>query len=491
MSPRVLIFACCTALLVGCSGGDREQEHAASPALEREPTLVEDLTGTPSQTDRRREQEELSQTQRGESSSRLEGIRSLRSLSSEDDPSLVFDLPGMPRSPSHADTGLEPERTALAPSSDRAARATSSVGLSGDPYTTIRVYYGTNRAETGSQVPKQMYGTRRSETSFGFCDVSIPRHHQAGRLEAPSIWRLEFREDPRKHIVLMRILKRSREQFLSTLQQEVWSSMSLVDTPDGPALTGGEVFVFVHGYNNTFEDAARRTAQIAYDLKFAGAPVMYSWPSQAKSSLEAYRTDGQMAGWSEEHLIDFVTTLAQESGARRIHLIAHSMGNRIVSGALRRLVEQCVSGRLPRFNEVILSAPDIDADYFKTAIAPRMVHSAERITIYSSSRDYALKISSVFNPLARRRLGEAGNKLTVFPEYPSIDVIDATEVDTDLFSLNHSYHADSPTILVDMQLLLQGYTTEQRGLAATLNRLAWQIRNIGRQLSEGTNSSVR
>ena len=52
-----------------------------------------------------------------------------------------------------------------------------------------------------------------------------------------------------------------------------------------------EVFVFVHGYNVTFEGAAQRTAQIAYDLKFSGAPIFYSWPSQART-LE-YTVDDQ------------------------------------------------------------------------------------------------------------------------------------------------------------------------------------------------------
>jgi esterase/lipase superfamily enzyme len=482
MSIRMLVFGCCTALFIGCSRSDREQHKTSSRSPQQERTLVDDLTGIPSEATSNSAAASRNEN-RPAAESRETG--SPRSFLHNVDPAPGIDSPAMPPALTAAPYSIESGRTALAPPAAARSGASSIVGRHDDPYTTIRVFYGTNRAETGSQTPAEMYGTRRTETSFGFCDVSIPRNHRAGRLESPSIWRLELREDPRKHVVLLRVLRRSRTQFISALQQEVWSSMALVETADGPSLSGGEVFIFVHGYNNTFEDAARRTAQIAFDLKFAGAPVMYSWPSQSRSSLEAYRTDGQMAGWSEEHLIDFVSTVARESGARRIHLIAHSMGNRVVAAALRRLVEQCVNGRLPRFNEVILSAPDIDADYFKTAIAPRIVHSADRITIYSSSRDYALKISSFFNPLARRRLGEAGEELTVFPEYPNIDVIDATQVDTDLFSLNHSYHADSPTILSDLQLVLQGYTTEQRGLSAVLNRLAWQIRNVGRQLSDG------
>ncbi|MCA9111007.1 MAG: alpha/beta fold hydrolase [Planctomycetaceae bacterium] len=354
------------------------------------------------------------------------------------------------------------------------------------PYDVVRVFYGTNRVHSGSLNPKTFYGQGRGDVSYGHCDVSIPRNHQKGKLESPSIWRFEFREDPKKHVVLLGVVEKPQAQFMSELRQVVWNSMKVVDTENGPALAGGEALVFVHGFNNSFEDAARRTAQIAHDLKFQGVPVMYSWPSQEKSSLEAYREDGHMAGWSEEHLIDFVTQVARDSGARKVHLVAHSMGNRIVSGALRRLAEQCATRQIPKFNEVILSAPDIDADYFKTAIAPYITQTADRITIYSSSRDIALKLSSLFNPLARRRLGESGSELTLFPEFNNIDVIDATDVETDLFTLNHSYHASSPTVLNDIQLLLAGYTTEERGLSSMLNHLAWRIRNLGQQLSDRT-----
>lgn len=481
MRARFLIFSFLVAVIAGCSDSQQD-DHAASPDIgTQRPSRGPEPQGERLVDQGRPAAPRTVMQQRDQ---RPQDIRSLHPIPTDDDVPLDLHPLEAPADARDPDSEL-PGRTALAPPQALAPRATASRRSADAPFATIRVFYGTNRAETGSKNPKEVYGSRRDDTSFGFCDVSIPHNHEVGHLESPSIWRFEFREDPRRHVVLLNVLKRGRSQFLSALQQEVWSSMEVIDTPDGPALAGGEVFVFVHGYNNTFEDAARRAAQIAHDLKFAGAPVMYSWPSQAKSSLDGYRTDGQMAGWSEEHLIDFVSMVARDSGARRVHLIAHSMGNRIVSGALRRLVEQCNSGRIPRFNEVILSAPDVDADYFKTAIAPRIIHSADRITIYSSSRDYALKMSSFFNPMARKRLGEAGDELTVFPNYANIDVIDATEVETDLFSLNHSYHADSPTILSDMQLLMQGYTTEQRGLSSTLDRLAWQIRNTGQQLSEG------
>ncbi len=380
-------------------------------------------------------------------------------------------------------------RTALAPQSiESRSLAPPAVPQRFD---IVRVFYGTDRAQTGSSHIKNMYGTGQGPVTYGHCDVSIPKSHKKGRLESPSIWRWEFREDPKKHVVLLDVRQQGQTELMCAIRRSVWNSMEVASTPHGPALVGGEVFVFVHGFNNTFEDAARRTAQIAHDLKFKGAPVMYSWPSQGKTSLEAYREDGQMAGWSEEHLIEFVTQVARDSGARRVHLIAHSMGNRIVSAALSRLVHECQTQQIPRFNEVILSAPDIDADYFKTAIAPYITQTAQRITIYSSSRDVALKLSSLFNPRARKRLGESGDELTLFPEFKNIDVIDATDVATDLFALNHSYLADSPTVLNDVARLLAGQTAEQRGLASMLGRLAWRIRGVGRELSDNLSGTRR
>ncbi len=375
-------------------------------------------------------------------------------------------------------------KTRAVPRTAHAPLPRETATRSPQPYDIVRVFYGTSRAFTGAQDPKKLYGRGRGDVTYGHCDVSIPKTHSKGKLEAPSIWRFEFRENPEKHVVLLDVREKSQHQFMSELRHVVWNSMKIVETEHGPGLMGGEAFIFVHGFNTSFEDASRRCAQIAHDLTFQGAPVMYSWPSQEKSSLEGYREDGHMAGWSEEHLINFVTQVARDSGARRVHLVAHSMGNRIVSAALRRLAEQCVNQQIPKFNEVILTAPDIDADYFKTAIAPYITQTAERITIYSSSRDIALKLSSLFNPLARRRLGESGRELTLFPEYKNIDVIDASYVETDLFTLNHSYHASSPTVLNDIELLLAGYTTEERGLSSMLNRLAWRIRDIGHQLSD-------
>lgn len=325
----------------------------------------------------------------------------------------------------------------------------------------VRVFYGTDRKPTGFSEPNRYFGGDRSNVQFGVCDVSVPDIHEAGELEAPKMWKLEFRENPNKHVMVVGVEPREGDTFLTELQRTVASS----DEQDA--------FIFVHGYNVTFKDAARRTAQIAYDLRFKGAPIFFSWPAQG--DLEDYTVDENTATWAEAHVTEFIEAVALASGAKRMHLIAHSMGNRIVAKALERMTHQPSYGVVPEFNQVILTAPDIDADVFKRDIAPRIVPSARRITIYASSNDRALKASKFVHRSIR--LGQAGEYLTVFPDYPSIEVIDASEVDTSLFG--HSYFAENETVLTDIKQLLAGRPPIDRGLKRAANG-AWSILRTGR-----------
>src|SRR5206468_8551156 len=124
-----------------------------------------------------------------------------------------------------------------------------------------------------------------------------------------------------------------------------------------------EAFVFVHGYNTSFRDAARRTAQLAYDLAFDGAPILYSWPSLGQET--AYPAGEGNAEWTVAHLVKFLDEVVSLSGTRTLHLIAHSMGNRAVIGALRDMARVPRSTSPSQFRQVVLAAPDIDAGVFQ------------------------------------------------------------------------------------------------------------------------------
>ncbi len=279
--------------------------------------------------------------------------------------------------------------------------------------------------------PKLAYGSERGKgLELGTCEVSIPKNHQVGALETPSIFRLELHGTPDRHVVLLDVERLSSDHFFTKLSERIARS------PEK------DTFVFVHGYNVSFEDAARRTAQIAYDLEFPGAPIVYSWPSQ--SSVAGYTIDENNVEWTVPHLREFLVDLVAHSGAENVHLVAHSMGNRALSNALRGLSYRRDVPQ-PMFNHVVLTAPDVDADVFRRDLAPRIVKTAQRVTLYASSNDTALAYSKTVHGYPRA--GDSGEDVVVVE---GIDTIDVSAVDTSLFSLGHLYYGSSQTVLADL-----------------------------------------
>lgn len=289
------------------------------------------------------------------------------------------------------------------------------------------------------------YTNDRGELEVGTCEVSIPAIHQIGELERPSLFLFEFNEDPTKHVMVMSVEQEEPQKFFSEVKQQVDKSAER------------QTFVFVHGYNVTFEGAAQRTAQLKYDLEFDGPAIFYSWPSQG--ALMGYMFDENNVAWTVPHLEEFLKAVAEKTGAKQIHLIAHSMGNRALTAALERLSNKLLPDEAPLFNEVLLTAPDIDADIFRRDIAPSIVKTARRVTLYASSNDDALKISKKFHGYPRA--GESGDNLVIVS---GIDTIDVSGVDTSL--LGHTYYGDNDTVITDIVQLLR--ESKPPGLRARL-----------------------
>lgn len=302
-----------------------------------------------------------------------------------------------------------------------------------EDYAVVRVLYATDRNHVADAKPAEAFGGARAALSYGYCEVSIPREHRLGELEAPSIWRLEFREDPARHVVLLSAVVLPKDDFFRALAARIAAS------------EGGSAFLFVHGYNVSFAEAARRTAQISYDLAFDGAPVFYSWPSQGKT--QAYTVDEQNIEWSQANLRGFLEDFFTRSQAQNVYLIAHSMGNRALTRAVAALMHDQPALRA-RLKEVILTAPDIDAAVFSRDIAPALAAAGRPITLYASSQDLALRASKQVHGYPRA--GDAGPGLIVVP---GIETIDASQVDTSL--LGHSYFAEASSVLSDIYYLIR------------------------------------
>ncbi len=326
-------------------------------------------------------------------------------------------------------------------------------------YAVVKVFYATDRQPTGNSAPGNFYGGDRQldETlHFGMLDVSIPRDHRMGHIERPSIWKLEFRQDPDKHVVLLSVLPKSEQEFYTDLANKVQSSANK------------DAFVFIHGFDNTFEQAAWRTAQLSYDLGFQGAPIMYSWPSKGK--LAEYTADEATIDWATPHLEKFLETVAVQSHATTVHLIAHSMGNRALTRALFAIAEKH-AGVPPMFKHVFLAAPDIDVGVFRQ-LAATFPSAASDITLYASSRDEAIEASERIHQYDR--VGDSTHICVV----PRIDTVDASAVDTGL--IGHAYFGDRRSILSDMFEVMQTSSPPSRRFgmhAATLQQMTYWVFN--------------
>jgi esterase/lipase superfamily enzyme len=178
----------------------------------------------------------------------------------------------------------------------------------------------------------------------------------------------------------------------------------------------------------------------------------------------SYRQDGETIQKTYRPLAEFLFEIAQSgrlAGAKRVNIIAHSMGNRALVEALKELAVR-KQGRL-LFDEVIMAAPDVGMEGFATDEWPKMQHTvggpAKRVTLYASSDDRALRASNTFHHY--RRIGEAGPGLLVLP---GLDTVDASGADFTYFGLNHAYFG-GPRVLRDLGVLLQkGLTPAQRKL---------------------------
>ena len=307
-------------------------------------------------------------------------------------------------------------------------------------YATMRVFFATDRNRIAPAGHPAFGASRGARLSLGTCEVSIPRDHRMGELESPSILRLEFHEDPERHVVLLRTTVMASARFYDDLAARVRQS--------------GErsSFLFVHGYNVSFEDAARRTAQLAYDLGFDGPAVFYSWPSRGDAA--AYTIDEQTIEWSQANLRAFLEHYTLHSGAQRIYLIAHSMGSRALTRALGAVLAAHPEIR-NRLKEVILAAPDIDADVFSRDIAPTLARYGSPVTLYASSTDRALAVSRGIH--GSPRAGDAGAGLVIAR---GIDTIDATGVDTSF--IGHSYLKENRVLGDIHEMIAAGLAVDRR-----------------------------
>ncbi|MDX1698721.1 MAG: alpha/beta fold hydrolase [Thiohalobacterales bacterium] len=309
----------------------------------------------------------------------------------------------------------------------------------------VDLFYITDRAPDAES--GRYFGGKRGDLSYGVSHISIPAGHVMGQHEEPSLLKFEWTHEEGKHINVRDVLRLTQEEFTSRLGEAIEAS------------PGKKVMVFVHGYNEEFAETSRMLAQFALDLKFSGPVILFSWPSQG--SLTGYTVDETNAQWAQSHFLQMLSALLEQVPAQNIYLVGHSMGNRIIGNAMITLASERLESDLLLFREIVMIAPDIDADVFRREMAPRLARTGIHITLYASSKDRALLASKAFHGYPRA--GESGESLVVVK---GVETIDASVASGGL--LGHSYYAEDRRIMEDIFGMLQtGQRADQRfGLEA-------------------------
>lgn len=329
------------------------------------------------------------------------------------------------------------------PSVDDTVRTTTE-------YVAIPVHYATRRRIVGRiEQPEQYYGRDDDILKYGVATVTIPAKRRPGTADGRGWCRfvpgpLACARTSANSVLVSNVTPLGATEWLAQLGQRV-------DATTTPA----DVLLFVHGFNNDNADVFRRAAQLAYDAGFNGPVLAYDWASRAE--LAAYTADEATAERSVPDFRRFLRRVADSTHARRIAIVAHSMGTRLVSYALRDLGD---SASRFRIDQVIFAAADIDSATFVDQLAAPMTRNSHHLTLYASSRDRALKASADVVHRAPR-VGGGPPSLVIIRS--GADYVDASAIDTDL--IGHGYFAENKELLDDIFLILRhGFPAEDRNL---------------------------
>lgn len=300
--------------------------------------------------------------------------------------------------------------------------------------TQVEMLVATTREKAANRA--EMFSGARSP-SAAFADIAVSIPPASARTAGEVQWPRRLPGNPATDFVALRADFLDQDEALRRFRRIVAKSPKR------------SVLVFVHGYNNRFEAAVFRFAQIVNDSSAGVAPVLFTWPS--RGSLLAYGYDRESANFSRDSLENLLTELARDKQVREISILAHSMGNWVTLEALRQMAIRN-NGRLaPKITNVMLAAPDVDIDVFRTQIA--QIHKTggskpANFVLFTSRDDRALAVSRrVWGSTAR--LGAVDPSVEPFKsefDRKNMTVVDLTGVRT-ADRLNHGTFAESPEVV--------------------------------------------
>ncbi|MDW5315499.1 alpha/beta hydrolase [Rhizobium sp. PL01] len=361
------------------------------------------------------------------------------------------------------------------------------------PEATRNLLYVTDRAPVEAADGTVSYGAQRARSvSFGtvllaaekqsgqkaIAGNDVPLHvvstRQIGKFP-PSPYSVEITaKGPRRTPAVVT----AHEQAAASLQAEISRRLAVAKRK--------EVVVFIHGYNNTFDDAATSTGDICRTLSSEFVCIVLTWPAGGSGVFAGYNIDRESGEFAVADLKRVIRIISQTKGLERLHLIAHSRGTDVLLSAVQQLgIEAYASRSSPSLSykiaNVILFAPDIDLDVAETKLfgvvsdpdmsfggksAPAAAFpplGALHLTVYSSPNDKAIALSSwLFGSVVRlgrlssdslKEKNVGANSLWENSELSGI--ADFIEYDGGAGFIGHSYFLSDRLVNRDMVALIR------------------------------------
>lgn len=226
--------------------------------------------------------------------------------------------------------------------------------------------------------PGEMFDSGLAEqTSYASVMVSMPP--DAVRKIGDVQWPATLPGDPQQSFVTVSANYLDKQSFGAALSTAAKKSGR------------GKVLLFVHGFNNRFDEAVYRFAQIIHDSKAPAVPVLFSWPSRGVVGLRAYQDDLENATGSREALEEALDGIAANANVKEVTIVCHSMGCFLTLEALHSKALR--TGKIgSKVKNVLLVAPDVNINLFRTQMR-EMGSARPRFALFLSQDDHALKLS--------------------------------------------------------------------------------------------------
>ncbi|MGR9134124.1 alpha/beta hydrolase [Rhizobium leguminosarum] len=363
---------------------------------------------------------------------------------------------GKRRAPRAALAGLLVATMVLAGCGGRPVGVMQAAGTVAPGTSKVDLLVATTRAADDN--PAVLFsGERGNGLAVNAVDVSIPP--EANRKVGQVQWPSRLPADPLRDFVTISVDPLDGERA-----GETWLKTHMPKSR--------RVLVFVHGFNNRYEDAVYRFAQIVHDSHADVAPVVFTWPS--RGSIFDYNYDKESTNYSRDALEELLTRTAANPAVSDVTIMAHSMGTWLTVEALRQMAIR--NGHVAsKINNVILASPDLDVDVFGRQFAS-LGKERPHFTIFVSQDDRALALSRRISGNVDR-LGQIDPSVEPYRsklEAAGITVLDLTKLKGG-DRLNHGKFAESPEVVKligDRLIAGQAITDSNVGLGEAVGAVA-------------------